>query len=101
MGRPRYGFGAHRLVLQGGRALDGRPMPSVDPLVAEILEDDGKAAGDSGDGRKNHNDRHDQQDRAEQDANGAGCDFVDLGCHTSHDAGSRPSQLLGMTPNRP
>jgi len=59
----------------------------VDSLVAEILEHDGNAAGSPGDGREDQNDRHDQQDRAEQAANGAGCDFVDLGCHTSHIAG--------------
>jgi len=73
----------------------------VEPYVAEILENEGNAARDSGDGRNDQNDRHDQQDRAEQDAKGAGCNFVDLGCHTLHIAGSRPGQLLGMPPIRP
>ena len=71
------------------------------PVVAEILENEGNPPGDTGDGCEDYDDRHDHQDRVEEDTTGVGCDFVDLGCHTSHVAGPRPDQLLGMTPIRP
>jgi hypothetical protein len=57
-------------------------IPPVDVPVAEILENERDTAGDAGDSCSHQDDRHDKQDRAKQEANGAGCDFVDLGCHT-------------------